>query len=778
MRNQSSSPRFTEEEARKFALELYGIKASVRPLVSELDQNFYLKDESGKEYIFKISNPLKKRDILDLQNKAMEFLSKNSETINCPQICKTLNGEQIARIESIEGISFYARMLTFLRGKFLAELDQPSPQLMHQLGRFIGTMDKTLKSFYHPAAHREIPWDLKNTLQSTSRVSFIQNPQQRRLVEYFLLQFETFVSPRLPSLPCSVIHNDVNDYNILVEKSCSGNDEIVGIIDFGDMVYTYTISELAIALTYAIFDRDDPLATASHIVRGYNEIIPLTESELEILFYMICARLCISVTMSASRKVTEPDNEYLSISEKPAWRLLEKLLETNPELALQIFRKACRKPEPRKGMTAEEILKIRHGQIGRSLSISYKKPIHIVRGAMQYLYDNTGRTYLDCVNNVCHVGHCHPRVVKTAQRQMAALNTNTRYLHENLVNYAQRLSSLMPEPLSVCFIVNSGSEANDLALRLARTYTGRKDVIVVDGAYHGHLTSLIEVSPYKFDGPGGMGIMPYIHKVPTPDIYRGLYKADDPDPGKKYAAHVKRAIQGNPQNKVAAFICESLMSGAGQIVYPKNYLREAFKYVRNEGGLCIADEVQVGFGRLGSHFWGFETQDVVPDIVTLGKPIGNGHPLSAVVTRAEIAEAFDNGMEYFNTFGGNPVSCAVGMAVLDVVRDEKLQENALRIGAHLKSGLEELKKKHEIIGDVRGLGLFLGVELVLNRQTLEPAASQAIEIIERMKDGGILLSIDGILANVLKIKPPLIFSEANVDSLVSTLDRVLDELKR
>ena len=335
----------------------------------------------------------------------------------------------------------------------------------------------------------------------------------------------------------------------------------------------------------------------------------------------------------------------------------------------------------------------------------------------------------------------------------------------------------MPDPLKVCFFVNSGSEANDLALRMARNHTGQKDIIVVDGAYHGNTTANLEISPYKFNGPGGKGAEPHIHKVPMPDIYRGLYRANNDEAGKKYADHVQAAIEQIQQNgkNVAAFICESLLGCGGQIVLPDNYLKQAFRHVRNAGGVCIADEVQVGFGRVGTHFWGFETQHVVPDIVTLGKPIGNGHPLAAVITTPEIAESFNNGMEYFNTTGGNPVSCAVGMAVLDVIEQEKLQENALRVGTRLKTGLEKLKEKFPIIGDVRGLGLFIGVELVRNRETLKPAANEASFIIERMKEQGILISTDGPLYNVLKIKPPLVFNDVNADFFVETLEGILNE---
>ncbi|NIO86569.1 MAG: aminotransferase class III-fold pyridoxal phosphate-dependent enzyme [Candidatus Aminicenantes bacterium] len=431
-----------------------------------------------------------------------------------------------------------------------------------------------------------------------------------------------------------------------------------------------------------------------------------------------------------------------------------------------------------RGLSPEEILKIRERHLGKSLSVSYKKPLKIVRGAMQYLYDHTGRAYLDTVNNVCHVGHCHPRVVKAGQEQMAVLNTNTRYLHDNIVEYAQRLTAALPEPLSVCFFVNSGSEANELALRLARTHTRNADFIVIDHAYHGNTNDIIEISPYKFDGPGGTGAPPHVHKAIIPDCYRGAYKYNDPEAGKKYAQDVLRiGSELRQQGKTpAAFIHESIMSVAGQIFFPGDYLKEAYRYVRELGGVCIADEVQVGFGRVGTHMWAFETQGVVPDIVTLGKPIGNGHPLAAVITTPEIADSFNNGMEYFNTFGGNPVSCAIGLAVLDVIRDEKLQENALKVGRYLKKRLEQLMERHSLIGDVRGMGLFIGIELVLDRETLVPAVDQAYYVAERMKEEGILTSVDGPFYNVLKFKPPMVFTEANADLYVDTMDGILAEI--
>jgi 4-aminobutyrate aminotransferase-like enzyme/Ser/Thr protein kinase RdoA (MazF antagonist) len=426
---------------------------------------------------------------------------------------------------------------------------------------------------------------------------------------------------------------------------------------------------------------------------------------------------------------------------------------------------------------AGELLARRRERLGPNLSVSYSRPLHIVRGRGQYLYDADGRAYLDCINNVCHVGHAHPRVVDAATRQMAVLNTNTRYLHANILRYAAALRALLPEPLGVCYFVNSGSEANDLALRMARVTTGGNDLVVLEGAYHGHTTALIDASPYKHDGPGGAGAPPHVHSVVMPDDYRGPYRREDPDCGARYAEHVAAAfgeIRAHGATP-AAFISETMLSCGGQIELPPGYLDGAYRAAREAGAVCIADEVQVGFGRMGTHFWGFETQDAVPDIVTLGKPIGNGHPLGAVVTTREIAHAFDTGMEYFNTYGGNPVSSAVGLAVLDVIRDERLQERAHVVGTRLKEGLGRLLASHPIVGDVRGRGLFIGVELVRDRDSREPATDEARYVVERAKDHGILLSTDGPDRNVIKIKPPLVFAETDADRLVAVLDRVLGE---
>lgn len=1009
----SHAPSFSVEHARSIAAELFGLSGTVSPLPSERDQNFLISTEDGKKFVLKIANRLEKKSCLDFQNGILEHLSKTSQSNNYPRVIASNHGNSIESIGSGNGVSHFVRLVEYLPGLPLAQVKYHSRELLHNLGIFLGAMTHHLQDFSHPFQERDLHWDMKNALDTvTHHQQYLTDADDLKLVRYFVSLFETRAVPLLHKLRTSVIQNDGNDYNILVENKGLIKEKIAGIIDFGDSVHSYTSAELAVAMAYAILHKSDPLDAACSVVAGFQSQFPLTEQEIHVLFPMMCMRLVMSVCMSAYQRKMQPANEYLSITEKPAWQALARLRDIHPRFAEYSFREACGLPpcpvsisvttwlrenqgkftavvpanfqtdkkaiidlsiaspdisDPTKlaeeeyftefiGMKLSEngaslgvgrydearqiyasplfqaqgkkqrsihvgmdifmdagtpvfapmngrvhsfqnndafldygptiilehetgseeifytlyghlsedslnglslgrtvkkggkigaigdasengnypphlhfqiicdmldeqgdfpgvvpdsqrhiwlsicpnpnlildipetvtpvaelnkdqVCELRRRHIGSSLSLSYRKPLKIVRGFKQYLYDESGRAYLDCVNNVAHVGHSHPRVVKAVQRQMAVLNTNTRYLHDNLVRYAQRICETLPQPLSVCFIVGSGSEANDLALRLARTHTGNSDVIVVDGAYHGNLSSLIELSPYKFDGPGGIGAPDHVHKALIPDPYRGDFRGYGPDNGRQYAGDLRRAIEETHRQgkEVAAFFCESLLSCGGQIVLPDAYLNHAYNLVRNAGGVCVADEVQVGFGRVGSHFWGFETQGVVPEIVTLGKPIGNGFPLAAVITTPAIADSFNNGMEYFNTYGGNPVACAAGLAVLDVIENEKLQEHALSTGDYFKKKLSDLKNKHDLIGDVRGLGLFIGVEFVLDRSSLDPAAEHASYIVERMKDYGVLLSTDGPLHNVIKIKPPLCFSRENADRVVYFMNQILSE---
>lgn len=427
--------------------------------------------------------------------------------------------------------------------------------------------------------------------------------------------------------------------------------------------------------------------------------------------------------------------------------------------------------------THEQNITARRKTLNPSMSISYQQPLKILRAYMHHLYDENGQAYLDCVNNVPHVGHSNPRVVQAAQKQIAVLNTNTRYLHDNITMYAERLCATLPESLSVCFLVNSGSEANELAVRLAKAYTGGTDFVVIDHAYHGNTSTLIDLSPYKFNGAGGAGKPDYVEIADMPDGYRGEYRGFDQIVGGMYAQSVQGAIERIQVkgHSLAGFFSEGILGCGGQMTLPDGYLAKASEFIHAAGGVVIADEVQIGFGRVGTHFWAFETQAIVPDIVTMGKPIGNGHPMAAVVTTREIADAFNNGMEYFNTFGGNPVSCAIGLEVLNIIEDEQLQHNALTVGNYLMDRLRDLQTDYPVIGHVRGSGLFIGVELIRNTETLEAADVETSYIVKRMKGKGFLLSTEGPLHNVLKIKPPIIFKKEHVDLFIDALEDILKD---
>jgi 4-aminobutyrate aminotransferase-like enzyme len=409
--------------------------------------------------------------------------------------------------------------------------------------------------------------------------------------------------------------------------------------------------------------------------------------------------------------------------------------------------------------------------VARAQHLYYERPVEIARGWRHFLYDADGRPYLDMINNIASVGHSHPRITQAATRQFRLLNTNSRFMYSSMERYSSRIAALLPPELDSVFLVNSGSEAADLALQLARVFTRRRDVIALQGAYHGWTGSVLAMCSSPQDRPNWRDeLEPGVHLAEQPDPYRGRFGAD----AAGYCESVRAACAAaEPAGGVAAFVCEPLLGNQGAVEPPPGYLAGAYAVVREAGGLCVADEVQVGMGRTGEHFWAFEHEGVVPDIVYTAKATGNGHPLGVVACRREIADAFDAHTSYFSSTGGGPVSCEVGLAVLDVIRDEGLQDNALVIGGYLTERLVELADRHELIGAVHGRGLYQGVDLVSDRQSKTPAVEEAMRVSEHLRQLGVIMQPTGDAFNVLKVKPPLCLDAAGADYFLAALDTAL-----
>ena len=751
-----------KDSVSNFLKSKYDISAEIKPLDGHVDKNYLLYINAIPQYVLKLSRDLTDKPFLKAQNLIFDHL-KSLERYDFPQIITGLDGKSIYLYTDEEGNQYQARLLKYLHGEFLAKTNH-SDHLLIDFGEFLAEMDKMLIDFQSPeimARHYE--WDLQYFLEYADFLPYISDPAHRKLIEHFLLQFSEQISPIQHLLRKSVIHNDANDWNIL-----SNEKNVIGAIDFGDAVYSFTISEVVVGVTYIALESKDPLLKVSKVLEGYHRVLPIQELEIESIYYLLAARLCMSACQSAYLKRQRPDDTYVSIHEKAVWKLLSDWVAISPDRAANRFRKACSLP-PKPPESKEGYIEQRNKHLSKALSLSYQDPIVMERAAFQYMFDLSGKAYLDCVNNIMHVGHCHPRVVHAGQRQMAKLNTNTRYLYDALNEYAARLLDKFPPSLNKVFFVNSGSAASDLAIRLARNYTNRKELIVMDHGYHGNTTMGIEISPYKFKGRGGKGAEPHIHTAILPG---SDYETDYSE------ADLYGRIDEFMKNPISAFICEPIVGCGGQVMLSEAYLKTIYKKVRDNNGVCIADEVQTGFGRVGSKFWAYELYDVVPDIVVLGKPMGNGHPIGAVVTTDDIAEAFENGMEFFSSFGGNPVSCEIGKAVLKVIEEESLQGNALEVGHQLMQGFKSMQVEHEMIHNVRGAGLFLGIELVKksDTNTLSPATGEAKMIVNTMKERGILLSTDGPQNNVIKIKPPICFNRENADQLLEEFEKTIKSI--
>jgi 4-aminobutyrate aminotransferase-like enzyme/Ser/Thr protein kinase RdoA (MazF antagonist) len=757
------------ERVAALAREIYGFDGAAEPLTGERSENFIVRSPE-QALILRFSGAQEDRESVGLQIAALEHVAVQDPALPVPRVVRSRGGPASVELGGdLTGHILYAQ--TVMPGRSFDEVPR-TEALLEDVGRVLARLDRALRGFYHPWAPRRLAWDVRNAPVLRRHTGHIEDPDLRCAAE---AAFDGFIAqslPRFGSLRSQFIHNDAHPGNLFVAPEAP--ESVSGLIDFGDMVHGPLILELAVACADQMGEGAEPYETAAPILRGYSSVTPIETEELAPLYDAMLARCAAVLAVAGWRRNRGPGTALIRPHVERAYgAALETLLTNGRDVAVARLGRAAQRVGgglPRRMSTGiDALVARRHRLLGSHLALSYREPLHFVRGEDVWLIAADGRRYLDVYNNVPHVGHAHPYVVEAIARQAALLNTNTRYLHETVLDYAERLLATMPEGLDVCVFMNSGSEANDVAWQMAQAWSGARGALVMENAYHGITDGLVPLSPYDVEPER---VASHVRTLEPPDGYR---EQDAPVLAKRHGEAADGAIAFLAQAglKPAALMVDTGFTSGGILDAPQGYLALMAAKVRAAGGLFIADEVQYGFGRPGSHFWGFGRNGVVPDIVTLGKPIGNGYPIGAVVTRREILDAFTRKTDYFSTFGGNPVAAAAALAVLDVLQAEGLQANAAETGAYFRSGLERLKEAHPAIGDVRGKGFLIGVDLVSDPRSRARDRHLADRVKNRMRMLGVLVGSTGTHGNVLKIRPPMSFRRNHVDEAIAALDRAL-----
>jgi len=781
----SAPPRFTPTEAAAIAADLFGVAGRATPLVSERDQNFRIAADDGRGWVLKVSNSGEREGVVEMETGVVRHVAAVDPSLPVAVPHATRDGTPWGTTGGADGARHLVRLLPLLRGRNGTATDL-SRGAIRDFGAVSARLGRATRGYFHPLAGRPILWDVKHLPDLRPHLPLVADAGRRALVESILDRFEGAVAPSLRGFRAQVIHNDLTFDNTLLDAA----DRVSGIVDFGDMAHTALVLDLVAALVAVLGGREDPadlFAAADAAIAGYAAATPLEDEEAALLGDLVAARLAQTTLISAWRVGIYPENAaYLSSWDAEAWPMLALFEAVGlPEVRRRFAAAARRVPAwpvpapPAGGAPADEAQLVRRRRVlGSALSaLTYERPLHLVRGEGARMYDPYGRPYLDCYNNVPVVGHAHPRVVAAIARQAATLNTNTRYLHETVVELAERLVATMPPGLDTVMFVNSGSEANDLAWRLATTATGVRGGIVTEWAYHGVSAAVADLSPEEW--PRGRQ-PPHVATIPPPDTYRRPEAgARDGLEGSAWAegaaAGLDDAVAGLAARGFApaAVFVDGGFTSDGIFAPPPAYLQALVGRTHDAGALFVADEVQAGHGRMGDGLWSFEAAGIVPDVVTLGKPMGNGHPVAAVITRAEIVDRFAAETEFFSTFGGNPVACAAAMAVLDVIADEGLTANAAAIGGEIRAGIRAAAARHAAIGDVRGRGLMIGVELIRDEASKAPAAALAGRVQNGMRERGVLVGTTGRAGNVLKIRPPLVMGRDDAALLLTVLEEAL-----
>jgi 4-aminobutyrate aminotransferase-like enzyme/Ser/Thr protein kinase RdoA (MazF antagonist) len=749
----AAPPPVSVEHAATVADALYGVSGRVISLAGDRDRNFAVHggDES---WMLKIAHPAERPDVLASQQEVLDHVRLWDPDLPVPRPVPTLSGELVGSTV-VDGIALPVRLTSFIAG-VTAEETGWTTQLRRDSARILARLGLALRSFSGTARGAPDLWQIERLTDLGVHVGHLDDVRHAFAVNW-LDHYERQLVPRLNGLRRQVIHGDFNPANLIVDQANPGT--LAGVIDFGDMTTGPLIADLAIAVAYQCLGTANPAAVIAESAASYHRIVPLTVAEAEILPELAISRMVQSLIISGWRSAVQPENrEYILIHAEPVWRALRRLSEIGVDRLVAHIVSGCGLA-PQARSTSDDALARRRRRLGSGMRLTYDIPLHVAGGSGVWLTDTDGVRHLDAYNNVAHVGHSQPDVVAALADQAARLNTNTRYVVDEVVAYADRLAAMLPDPLEVVMFANAGSEANDLAWRIARTVTGRRGMVVTENAYHGSTYLTMATSPEEL---GIERLESWVATVTAP-------KTSDADPPAVDHAVQRLASAGE---KVAGYVCDTVFSSDGIYTAPAGYLADVYQRVRSAGGLCIADEIQAGFGRVGSTLWGFAGSGVIPDIVTLGKPMGNGHPLAAVVTTPAIAEAFFGRGYYFSTFAGNPVSAAVGNAVLDVMERHHLPTHADRVGAYLRAGLAALAAEYPIISDVRGPGMFIGVELTYPEGT--PATEYATYVQNQMRNKQVLIGRTGPGGNVLKIRPPLVFEEEHADLLLDRLGSQLD----
>jgi 4-aminobutyrate aminotransferase-like enzyme/Ser/Thr protein kinase RdoA (MazF antagonist) len=755
----TSPPVFTEAQVERIARDTYGLLVTVRSLPGERDRNFHLHTADRRDFVLKILDFNSSPEATDCQLRVLEHLAEQDPSLPVPRLLPTVLGGEIGTVAGREG-SYATCLMGYLPGELLASRAPDAP-LLENLGETLARLDLALRGFFHPALGQRIAWDVRRLPELVEHAAYIDSPGLRRSVQNAAAALKERL-PALRSLRSQAIHGDCHAHNVLVEATSRA---VSGILDFGDMVHAPRVLEPAVAMSELLAEERVSLEILPVLLAGYSRRTPLEPAELELLYDLILARHSATLLVHAWR--TRHDAEGARVLEgsiAQTARSLARLEEAGREALTERWARAVRDGEE----PAHEPVPLtrRHRFLGAGAELFYERPLHIVRGSGVWLYDAQGLAYLDVYNNVPHVGHAHPAIVAAIQKQTALLATHTRYLHARILEYAERLTATLPAHLDACMFVNSGSEANDVAWRLAKFATERNGGLVMEHAYHGITDAVASLTP-STGQPRDARVVTLASPPP------GLTREDDLQPAALEAAQadVDRAVAvlAERGHAPAAFFIDTAITSSGIFDPPPAWGAAISARLRDAGALIVADEVQYGLGRSGSHLWGFERRGLEPDIVTLGKPVANGYPMGVVVARRGLIEAFQKKFGFFSTFGGNAVAAAAALAVLEVLEGESLMGNAADTGSYLRDRLTALASRHACLGAVRGTGLLLGLEV--KESGVGAGRLGAKRIINRLAaEARVLIGYEGPDASVLKLRPPMPFRREHADRLAEAID--------